>query len=99
MALAKACLDLGFDISFSGVVTFKNADELRAVASFVPVERMHVETDAPFLTPVPLRGKSNVPAYVVHTAKFIAELKGISEMELRATLVSNARRMFPKLVL
>jgi TatD DNase family protein len=95
--LAKECLDLGYDISFSGVVTFRNADELRAVARFVPLDRLHIETDAPFLTPVPLRGKSNVPAFVVHTAAQIASLKGVTEPELRVALSANARRMFPKL--
>jgi TatD DNase family protein len=97
MELAKAALDLGLDISFSGVVTFKNADDLRAVASYVPLERLHVETDAPFLTPVPHRGKPNVPAFVVHTGRFVANLKGVSEDLLRETTVANARRVFPKL--
>ena len=97
--LAKEALDLGFDISFSGVVTFKSADELREVARYVPLDRLHVETDAPFLAPVPMRGRSNVPAYVVHTARAVAGLKGISETELLDATRANARRMFPKLQL
>ncbi len=96
--LARTALDLGLDISFSGVVTFKNADDLRAVARFVPLERLHVETDAPFLAPIPMRGKSNVPAYVIHTARFVAELKGVSPEVLCEALSANARRTFPKLI-
>lgn len=99
MWLAKNALDLGLDISFSGVVTFKNAGDLREVCKYVPLDRLHVETDAPFLAPIPMRGKSNVPAYVVHTAKAVAELKGISEAELLAATRANARRTFPKLQL
>ncbi len=97
--LAEKALDLGFDISFSGVVTFKSAEELRAVARYVPLERLHVETDAPFLTPMPHRGKPNVPAFVVHTAKAIADLKSVSLDVLKETTRANARRTFPKLVL
>lgn len=97
MDLARAALDFGFDISFSGVVTFKNAEDLRSVVKFVPLDRLHVETDAPFLAPVPMRGKPNVPAYVVHTARAIASLKGVSEEELASATLANARRTFPKL--
>lgn len=97
MWLAKEALDLGLDISFSGVVTFKNANDLREVAKYVPLDRLHVETDAPFLAPIPQRGKSNVPAYVVHTAKFVADLKGVTEDALQEATVANARRTFPKL--
>jgi TatD DNase family protein len=99
MWLAKEALDLGFDLSFSGVVTFKNAGDLREVVRFVPLDRLHVETDAPFLAPIPMRGKSNVPAYVIHTAKVVAGLRGISEEELQFATRSNARRLFPKLQL
>ena len=99
MWLGKEALDLGFDLSFSGVVTFKNAGDLREVAQYAPLDRIHVETDAPYLAPVPMRGKSNVPAYVVHTARAIAALKGVSEPELLAATRANARRMFPKLQL
>lgn len=97
MDLARAALDFGFDISFSGVVTFKNAEDLRSVVKFVPLDRLHVETDAPFLAPVPMRGKPNVPAYVVHTARAVASLKGVSEEELASATLANARRTFPKL--
>ena len=99
MWLGREALDLDFNLSFSGVVTFKNADELRDVVRYAPLDRIHVETDAPFLAPVPMRGKSNVPAFVVHTAKAVAQLKLISEDELREATWANARRMFPKLKL
>ena len=95
--LASKALDLGFDISISGVVTFKNADDLRDVVRMVPLDRLHVETDAPFLSPVPMRGKPNVPAFVVHTAKLVAELKGVSVEELQASCRANAKRLFTKL--
>lgn len=95
--LAEKALDLGYDISFSGVVTFKSAEELREVVKFVPLSRLHVETDAPFLAPVPQRGKSNVPAFVVHTAEAVANLKGVSLAELEVATRANAQRLFPKL--
>lgn len=97
MWLARQALDLGLDISFSGVVTFKNADELRDVVKYVPLDRLHVETDAPFLTPIPHRGQPNVPAFVVHTARVVANLKGVSEEVLQEATIANARRVFPKL--
>lgn len=99
MELAKVALECGFDISFSGVVTFKNADALREVVKFVPLDRLHVETDSPFLAPVPQRGKSNVPAYVVHTAQAVADLKGIDLPILQVATRENAARLFPKLQL
>jgi TatD DNase family protein len=99
MWLARQALDLGLDISFSGVITFKNAGDLREVVKFVPLERLHVETDAPFLAPVPMRGKSNQPAFVVHTARAVAQLKQISEDQLLEATRNNARRTFPKLQL
>jgi TatD DNase family protein len=95
--LAAKALDHGFDISISGVVTFKNAEDLRDVVRMVPLDRLHVETDAPFLSPVPMRGRPNVPAHVVHTAKLVAELKGISVEELQASCKRNAQRLFTKL--
>lgn len=98
MELAKVALDCGFDISISGVVTFKNAEELRAVVQWLPIDRLHVETDAPFLAPVPMRGKKNVPEYVIHTAKAVAALKGVSLFELSRATRNNAKRLFPKLV-
>jgi TatD DNase family protein len=97
MELAKSALDFGFDISISGVVTFKNADSLREVVRFVPLDRLHVETDAPFLAPVPMRGRSNLPEYVLHTAATVAELKGISLQALSAATRANAYRLFPRL--
>jgi TatD DNase family protein len=96
--LAERCLDLGFNISFSGVVTFKNAQDLRETCLMVPLDRMHVETDAPFLTPVPLRGQKNVPANVMHTAQFVADLKGLSIEKLEEITDANARQLFPKLI-
>ena len=95
--LAKECLDVGFNISISGVVTFKNAESLRETVKMVPLDRLHVETDAPFLAPVPLRGKPNTPANVIHTAKLVAELKGISLEELCAQTRVNALKLFPKI--
>ncbi|MEA2756681.1 MAG: TatD DNase family protein [Aliidongia sp.] len=94
--LALRALDFGFYISFSGIVTFKNAEELREVVRAVPLERMLVETDAPFLAPVPKRGKRNEPAFVAHTAAFIAGLKGVSPDELARTTTDNFHRLFPK---
>ena len=99
MWLAKEALALGLDISFSGVITFKNAGDLRDVVQFVPLDRLHVETDSPFLAPVPERGKSNVPAFVIHTAELVAQLKGITLSELQVATLQNARRTFPKLQL
>lgn len=98
MELAKSALDCGFDISISGVVTFKNADTLREVVKFVPIDRLHVETDAPFLAPAPHRGKSNVPRFVLHTAEMVAGLKGVTLEALAEQTVANAHRLFPKLV-
>lgn len=95
--LANQCLDLGFNISISGIVTFKNADALRSVVQSLPLDRMHVETDSPFLAPVPKRGKKNTPAYVVHTAKFVAELKGVPIQDFQTQMIKNAYQMFPLL--
>ena len=95
--LAERGLAFGYDISISGVVTFKNAEELRDVVRRVPLDRLHVETDAPFLAPMPHRGKKNQPAFVTHTAQFVAELKGVSPDELSTQLRANARALFPKL--
>ncbi|MFO0997879.1 MAG: TatD family hydrolase [Alphaproteobacteria bacterium] len=95
-ALAETALDLGFSISFSGIVTFKRADELRAIARDVPLDRMLVETDAPYLAPVPKRGKSNEPAFLVHTAAVVAELKGITPEALAEATTANFFRLFDK---
>lgn len=95
--LARESLNLGFNISLSGVLTFKNAESLRQIAKILPLDRIHVETDAPFLAPIPMRGKKNTPAYVVHTAKFVADLKGVSEEQLAEQTRLNALKMFPKI--
>jgi TatD DNase family protein len=95
-ALAEAALDLGFYISISGIVTFRNADDLRAIVRDVPLERLLVETDAPYLAPVPKRGKTNEPAFVAHTAAKVAELKGVSLGELEAATTDNFFRLFAK---
>lgn len=95
--LAERALDCGFEISISGVVTFKNAEELREIVRKLPMDRLMVETDAPFLAPVPNRGKKNQPAWVVHVAKTVAELKGVELEVLAAQLEANVRRVFPKL--
>lgn len=95
--MAKFALDQGFYISISGVATFKNAGDLREVIRQVPLDRLHVETDAPFLAPIPHRGKKNQPAFVVHTAELVAQIKGVSLDVLAAQLEQNARKLFPKL--
>jgi TatD DNase family protein len=92
--VARASLDLGFYISFSGIVTFRSAAELREVARKVPLDRMLVETDAPYLAPVPHRGKTNQPGYVKHTAEAVAELRGIPFAELAAATTANFFRLF-----
>ncbi len=92
--LAEAALTLGFHISFSGVVTFKAAEELRAVARTVPIERSLIETDCPFLAPIPYRGKRNEPAFVVETAKKLAELKDVSVEEMARVTTDNFKRLF-----
>ena len=94
--LADAALELGFYISVSGIATFKNSEALRDVIKTVPLDRLLVETDAPFLAPVPHRGKTNEPAFVVHTARMLAELKGVSEVELAAATTENFFRLFTK---
>ena len=94
--LARRALDLGLYISISGVVTFKKADELREVVKTVPLERLLVETDAPYLAPVPKRGKTNEPAYVVHTAAFLAELLGMTPDALARLTTDNFFRLFSK---
>jgi TatD DNase family protein len=94
--LAEECLKLGFYISFSGIVTFKNAKSLQEVAEFVPVERILVETDAPYLAPVPFRGKRNEPSFVSHTAQFVADLKGITFKSFCDTVEDNFFKTFDK---
>jgi TatD DNase family protein len=94
--LADAALELGLYISVSGIATFKNSTALRDVIKTVPLERLLVETDAPFLAPVPYRGKTNEPAFVVHTAKMLAELKGVTEAELAQATTENFFQLFSK---
>ena len=94
--LADGALDCGFFISLSGVITFKNAQPLRDIVRDVPLDRLLVETDAPFLAPVPMRGKKNQPAFVVHTALKVCEIKGVRADDLQVTLEKNVRTLFPK---
>lgn len=94
--LARRALELGGYISFSGIITFKNAEEIREVAKFVPADRYLVETDAPYLAPVPHRGGTNEPSYVAHTAAKVAEVRGISLEQLGAETTDNFFRLFSK---
>jgi TatD DNase family protein len=94
MEMAERVMSLGFYISIAGPVTFKNAAKLREIAKAIPDDYLLVETDAPYLTPEPLRGKRNEPAFVVHTAKFIAELRGISYEDIDRITTVNAKRLF-----
>ena len=94
MDVARAALDLGFLISFSGIVTFKNAQDLRDVAAFVPMDRLLIETDSPYLAPVPHRGKINNPSYVVHVAGKIAEVKQCTVEEVGRITNANFDRLF-----
>ncbi len=91
---AKAAIDLGFHISFSGIVTFKNAEPLREVAAKVPDDRLLVETDAPYLAPVPHRGKTNEPAYVRHVADRIASVRGVDSAHIERVTTDNFLRLF-----
>ena len=96
MAVARAALDLGFYISFSGILTFKTAGELRDVARFVPLDRCLVETDSPYLAPVPHRGKTNTPANVPWVAKQLAELKGLDIAEVAGATSRNFEILFAR---
>ena len=93
-AVARAALDLGFYISFSGILTFKTAQELRDVARMVPIERCLIETDSPYLAPVPYRGKVNQPAYVPWVARQLAEIKGMDVERVAAETTLNFERLF-----
>jgi TatD DNase family protein len=95
--LARRGLALGFYLSFSGILTFKASDELRAIAATTPMDRLLVETDAPYLAPVPHRGKKNEPAFVRHTAETLASVKGVSLDEMARMTTSNALRLFRKM--
>ncbi len=91
---AKSYLDLGFYISFSGIVTFKKSEEVRDAAKRIPGDRILIETDSPYLAPVPLRGKTNEPAYVKYVAETIAETRGVSLDEIAELTTGNAERLF-----
>jgi TatD DNase family protein len=95
--VARAALDLGFYISFSGILTFRNAEELRDVARWVPLDRCLIETDSPYLAPVPYRGKTNQPAYVPHVAAQLAALKGLDVATVAAATSANCERLFTRL--
>jgi TatD DNase family protein len=97
-ALAEAALALGFYVSISGIVTFKNADELRAIVRDLPLDRLLVETDSPYLAPVPYRGKRNEPAFVTATAAAVAALKGVMPEHLAGVTTANFFRLFARAV-
>jgi TatD DNase family protein len=94
--VAQAALDLGFDISFSGILSFKNAQELREVARMVPLDRCLIETDSPYLAPVPHRGKPNQPAWVSHVGAQLAALKGLPVEQVAAATTANFERLFAR---
>ncbi|MBX9790766.1 MAG: TatD family hydrolase [Pirellulales bacterium] len=92
--VAAECVELGLYISFAGMLTFKKSDDLRGVAATVPTNRLLIETDSPYLAPDPMRGKRNEPAYVAHTARRLADVRGVSLDELADQTTANARRLF-----
>lgn len=94
VAFARQVLDLGLMISFSGIVTFANAESLRELVQYVPDDRLLIETDSPYLAPVPMRGQRNQPAFVVHVAKQLADLKGCSLESIANLTARNARTLF-----
>jgi TatD DNase family protein len=94
LAFAKRALDLGFYLSFSGIVTFKSARAIQEVAAWAPADRVLVETDSPYLAPVPMRGKRCEPAFVVHTGAYVANLRGVEAAHFAALTTDNARRCF-----
>jgi TatD DNase family protein len=94
--LARRGVELGLYVSFSGVLTFKGADALRRIAADVPLDRVLVETDSPFLAPVPMRGKTNEPAFVVHTAAALAKVKGVTPEEIARVTTDNFHRLYAK---
>jgi len=96
MELARRGVALGGTVSFSGVLTFKKSDDLRAVAKAVPLDRLLVETDSPYLAPEPFRGKRNEPAHVVHTARVLAEVKGIASEAVATATTANFLRLYAK---
>ena len=92
--MAERAMDLGYFISISGIVTFAKAENVRAVAADVPLDRLLIETDAPWLAPVPYRGKENEPAFVSQTAEFLAQLRGLEVSALARATSANFRRLF-----
>lgn len=94
--LAEIGVELGLYVSFSGILTFRNSEEIRQIAAAVPHERLLVETDAPYLAPVPHRGKTNEPAYVAHTARVLGEVIGVAETEIAEITTANFYRLFAK---
>jgi TatD DNase family protein len=94
VAEARVYLDLGHHLSFSGIVTFKNAAPIREAAAFAPADRILIETDSPYLAPIPHRGKRNEPAYITETLSVLASLRGVSIAELDATTTANTVRLF-----
>lgn len=94
--LAEVGVGLGLYFSFSGIITFKKSEEIREIAQGIPLDRLLVETDAPYLAPLPYRGKRNEPAYVAHTAKVLAEVRGMSELAMARLTTDNFRRLFSK---
>ncbi len=98
-SFAEEALALGFYISLSGIVTFKNARDLQASAKTIPADRLLVETDAPFLAPIPMRGKTCEPGFVAHTARFVAELRGEAPEALAASTTANFQTLFSKAVM
>lgn len=96
LALAELVLGMGGYVSFSGIITFKKADEVRAVAKEIPLDRLLIETDCPFLAPVPHRGKRNEPSFVPHVAEKLAEIKGVTLEEIARATTDNFYRLFAK---
>lgn len=96
-SLAKKALDSGFNISFSGILSFKNAEDLRETCKKIPLDRLHIETDSPYLSPEPYRGRENQPARVSILASFMADLRGLSLPELSQQLKQNTYELFPKI--
>ena len=95
--LARRGIELGFYLSFSGILAFKNSQDIRDIAAAAPLDRVLVETDAPYLAPPPHRGKRNEPAFVVHTARVLAETMGVGEDEIARVTTENALRLFSKM--
>jgi TatD DNase family protein len=96
LEMAKAALDLNYMISFSGIITFRNAAELREVVKAIPLERILIETDAPYLAPVPYRGKKNEPKYVVEVAQCVADLKGVRVEQVADQTRENFHQLFSR---